>query len=87
MIKIYLSYRSQDFRKELYYRELEEVKENCSWRTALKKWERVQRQIADHDYIRIAVIDETKRVIIAYVDLRCKEVIAEQIPPQEDLFE
>ena len=87
MITIYLSYRSADFRKELYYRELERVKDGNSWRVALEKWVRIQQQCSDHDYIRIAVVDENAKQIVAFVDIKNRVIIGEQIPQQEDLFE
>lgn len=83
---IYLSYRSPDFIKELYYRPLEEVKDGNSWRLALAKWVRIQKQCTDHDYIRIAAVDEQKQDIVAYVDIDHRNTVSEQIPQQEDLF-
>lgn len=85
-MKIYLSYRSADFNKELYYRPLEEVPEGNSWRLALVKWVRIQKQCADHDYIRIAAVDEQKQDVVAYIDIDHRETKNEQIPHQEDLF-
>lgn len=86
MISIYLSYRSADFRKELYYRKLQDVKEGDSWRVELAKWVRIQKKCSDHDYIRVAVIDESQLQIVAYVDMANREIVFEQIPEQEDLF-
>lgn len=87
MITIYLSHRSPDFRKEYFYQALENVRDGLSWRPLLQKHIRIQQQIAEHDHIRIAVVDEDAACIIAYVDLDHGTVVHEQIPPQEDLFD
>jgi hypothetical protein len=87
-VTIYLSHRSADFRKELYYRPLEEIKEGNSWRLALSKWVRImQSHTAECDYIRIAAVDEIKQDVVACVDIANRAIISEQIPERKDLFE
>lgn len=89
MIKLYLSFRSPDFRMEFSYREISQVKDGCSWRVELEKQVRIFQQLGseEYHYIRVAAIDEDRRQILAYVDLEHGKIKETQIPPQEDLFE
>lgn len=89
MIKLYLSFRSPDFRKELFYQGISQVKEGCSWRVELEKWVRTFQQLGseEYHYIRVAAIDEDRRQILAYVDLEHGKIKETQIPQQEDLFD